>query len=400
MASNDGKDWARPNDQLQCEEREPSILESYYFDKSDMTESHTGTNNRNEENETDRAVLNRANIFIHVQQELPPEITALLPAGLRDILDLDSTAPKDNPIASTTTDGNDVKKASENKEPDILLQKASSLVSPYNECCGRLRHLSPEFEHRRNLYADVVSELAGTSTCKNLIITSCSENPWNPLLKPIIPYPTLGDPSTWPVLTPETIGMASPRRTPVNNIPTPQPPITVGISRFAFTESQGSVLYRWQENEIVSSDPYEIQTFLLFPFLIFETVGGKDIVNLVGAQNAAAGAGSCAVRLLRSLAAQADNIDDAPRLVFTFTAEGEVRELWVCYWLFDEDKDRTCYHMTCYHMTCLGVWSSTLERDTEEFLRAIAIILLYGVEEFLPKIKRILDRASSEAGPA
>jgi hypothetical protein len=50
-------------------------------------------------------------------------------------------------------------------------------------------------------------------------------------------------------------------------------------------------------------------------------------------QNQAVGAGTCAIRLLRSLGEQ-DPGNGAPRVVFSVTTEGPMKELWVHYWVW------------------------------------------------------------------
>lgn len=177
-----------------------------------------------------------------------------------------------------------------------------------------------------------------------------------------------------------------PPEIPDSTISTPKPEITVGISREAFSSrDHASLLNFWQESDLVLSDPHASQGDLLFVFLIFETKGLTTSGNLIGAQNQAAGAGTCAIRVLESLAAQAPEVN-VPRIVFTVTTEGAIKELWVNYSLWKEDKQE--WH---YYMTCLGAWRTTFSDGAEQFVKAIAAICLYGAKEFFPQIKQVLD---------
>ena len=76
----------------------------------------------------------------------------------------------------------------------------------------------------------------------------------------------------------------------------------------------------------------------------------------------------------------------APRIVFSVTTEGPIKELWVHYWVVDENN------ILKYHMTCLGAWRTTLHRHADEFVAALASIFRWAVEVFVPQIKLVLDR--------
>jgi hypothetical protein len=173
-------------------------------------------------------------------------------------------------------------------------------------------------------------------------------------------------------------------------ITTPKPDITVGISREVFSPEHAGLLNFLQSMGFVLSDPHATQGAMRFIILLVEAKGLATNGNLIGAQNQAAGAGTCAVRLLESLTAQ-DPATGAPRIVFSFTTEGAIHELWIHYRMDDEEN------LAKYYMTCLGVWKITLDRHAKEFVAVLASLLQWGVEVFYPQIKQSLDRILHKA---
>lgn len=93
-----------------------------------------------------------------------------------------------------------------------------------------------------------------------------------------------------------------------------------------FSPAQARLLEHWQAGITVYSDPHVTEGEIRFPFLFIEAKGLVTNGNLIGGQNQAAGGGTCAVRLLDSLAKQSPCIG-VPRIVFSLTTEGALREL-------------------------------------------------------------------------
>jgi hypothetical protein len=378
-------------------------------------------------------VLRPANILVDATHSLPPAIEALLPCGLRDILDPPPPAPPSAArahvgIGTIAHQDNDDETDTRTKE---LADKVSQLAAVYRDECRELAGKpGSEPEYRSHLYGDVVEKLARISPWRRVLSVNCSDKPWRAALKPPAPTPILSlSSSVWPSLPlnsvaskgPQDVLLAStqnsldsdiirvrPDGNPFNfttlpepsesstaselegTLTTPKPDITVGISREAFSSIHAGLLGYWQAENAVLSDPHATQGDMRFPFLIIEAKGLATNGNLIGAQNQAAGGGACAIRLLESLAAQ-DSRADAPRIVFSITTEGAMHELWVHYWMVDEDNIKK------YHMTCLGAWRTTLHRHANEFVAALATIFSWGVDVFHPQIKQVLDRVLDAA---
>ncbi|KAH8726947.1 hypothetical protein GQ44DRAFT_758483 [Phaeosphaeriaceae sp. PMI808] len=345
-------------------------------------------------------VLKPANILIDVTHSLPPEIEALLPSDLRDILGAPS--------------------------PFLLTRVGDTVAKVYwKECCELAQKPGSEPEYRGHLHNDVVEKLARILPWRCILSDNCSDKLWCTDLKPPAPTSILSLPwlplSANRIVTKPQDGMlvqptqnsldsdiirVQPGGNAVNfmfpraptepsesstpseldgTITTPKPDITVGISRQAFGPTHTSLLDYWQASKAVLSDPHAIQGDMRFPFLIIETKGLATSGNILGAQNQAAGAGTCAIRLLRSLADQ-DPGTGAPRIVFSCTTEGAIHELWIHYQAVDEGG------VVKQHMTCLGIWRTTFESHANAFVAALASIYCWGVNVFFPQIQQVLDR--------
>ncbi|KAF2241907.1 hypothetical protein BU26DRAFT_525017 [Trematosphaeria pertusa] len=385
-------------------------------------------------------VLKPANILVDVIHVLPPDVEALLPSDLRDILDPPSHAPPSSPRThadAATATHNENAEEENNARTRELADRVRELAAVYLfECRLLAGKPGSEPEYRTHLYSDVVEKLARIPAWCRVLSASCSDKLWRASLKPAPPNPILALPSsTWPSLPPNPIVAAKPPQgasfestpntldsdvvrirpdgrafnfagPPASTAPsesstaseldgtltTPKPDITVGISREAFSRAHAGLLEYWQAKETVVSDPHATQGDMRFPFLIIEGKGLVTNGNLIGAQNQAAGGRTCAIRVLESLAEQdPDPAADGPRIVFSVTTEGVIHELWVHYRVVDEDD------VVKHHMTCLGAWRSTLERHTNELVAALACILEWGVEVFHGQVRQVLDRVLANA---
>lgn len=369
-------------------------------------------------------VLKPANIFVDVVHTLPPDIEALLPIGLRDILDRSTSTPSSaaiHPGTSATTCEENGEKSAQARE---LADKVSQLAALYRDECRELAGKpGSEPEYRSHLYGDVVEKLARFPPWRRTLSANCSDKSWLTSLKPPKSTPFLSLP--WPPLTARPVATKPQEHVPFEStqssfdpniirvrpgcepfnfasppastepsessasdvdgtIMTPKPDITIGISREAFSPGHASLLDYWQAGKVVLSDPHATQGDMRFAFLIIEAKGLATNGNLIGAQNQAAGGGSCAIRLLASLAAQ-DPEADAPRIVFSCTTEGAIHEIWIHFQAVDEDKNMK------QQMVCIGAWRTTLDRHADEFVAALAAILCWGVEVFLPQIEKVLE---------
>ena len=373
-------------------------------------------------------VLKLANILVDVVHRLPPEIEALLPGHLRAVLDPLPAAhlPAQSDSTIATSGGNTEERDGGTKE--LIVQLAAVYRDECRELAGKP---GSEPEYRTHLYGDVVEKLARNPLWRSVLRTNCSDKLWHASLKPSPPNPILSLPSTWLPLPPNYIAVkplrdasfestqnlvdSSIHPRPDSNtfnftvppssiepsessttselestLTTPKPDITIGISWDAFSLSHISLLNYWQANRAVLSDPHATQGDMRFPFLIVEAKGLTTNGNLIGAQNQAAGGGTCAIRVLESLAAQ-DPGANAPRIVFSVTTEGAMHEIWVHYRIADQDNVQK------YYMTCLGAWRTTLDRHASEFVAVLASILRWGVDVFHPQIKQVLDRVLNAA---
>jgi hypothetical protein len=382
-------------------------------------------------------VLKPTNILVDVDHTLPPDVEALLPHGLRDILDPPAAA------ATRTYAEHDADSVT-NREPTEacrnrareLAETVSQIADVYRDECRELaRKPGSEPEYRTHLFGDVVEKLTRIPPWRRPLVANCSDKLWRASLKPLPPTSILAlPPLVWPSLSLNPVTVKSqdasqstansfnsniihvqPNVNPFNfahpppstelddssmnsaseiggTITTPKPDITVGISLDAFSTKHTAVLNYWQLKKVVLSDPHATQGDVRFPFLIIEAKALATNGNLIGAQNEAAGGGTCAIRLLESLAAQDPaGGSGAPRIVFSFTTEGAIHELWVHYRGVDDDDTPKL------HMTCLGAWRTTLHRHAHEFVAVLAIVLGWGVDVFHPQIKQVIDRVVDAA---
>jgi hypothetical protein len=382
-------------------------------------------------------VLKPANILVEIDHTLPPDIEALLPRGLRSILDPPAavTPTHAEPDANSVTNRESTE-ASYNRARE-LADTVSQIADVYcDECRELARKPGSEPEYRTHLYGDVVEKLARIPPWRRPLSANCSDKLWRASLKPLPLTSTRAlPPLVWPTLSLNPVAAKSqdasqstpnsldsniihvrPYGDPFNfahpppaielsdsstnstseidgTITTPKPDITVGISLDAFGPKHTAVLNYWQVNKVVLSDPHAIQGDMRFPFLIIEAKGLATNGNLIGAQNQAAGGGTCAIRLLESLAVQDPaGVSGAPRIVFSLTTEGAIHELWVHYRGVGDDDETSKMHMTC-----LGAWRTTLHRHAHEFVAVLAIVLGWGVDEFHPQIKQVMDRVIDAA---
>lgn len=121
--------------------------------------------------------LRYANIFVDNagEQDLPPEIEARLPHGLRDILSPLSAACNHCEVDVTADKQNN--QENDTRAREVLLDKASSLAVVYRKECGVLaRRVGGETEYRTHLYVNVVEQIARASPCDSIISTLCSES--------------------------------------------------------------------------------------------------------------------------------------------------------------------------------------------------------------------------------
>lgn len=357
--------------------------------------------------------VEKLGIYLGAYHDLSLDIEALLSEGLRDILDRPRTASLTVSLAAG------------------LASAVDQLATLYrDECREMARKTGSEPEYRTHLYSDVVEKLARIQPWRRTLSANCSDKLWLASLKPPNPTPILALP--WPPLSanliatktqepslmesyqssfdsnvvqvrPESItfnftsppASTEPSELSLANdmdgtITTLKPDITVGISRDAFSRNHARLLDFWQTTNVVTSDPRTTQGDMRFPFVIVEAKGLTTDGNRIGAQNQAAGAEACAVRLLASLAAR-DPESGAPRIVFSCTTEGAIHELWIHYQTIDEDD------LPLQHMACSGAWKTTLDRHAREFVSALAVVFSWGANVFFPQITGVLDRALSAA---
>jgi hypothetical protein len=369
------------------------------------------------------------NILVDVLHNLPPDIEAILPVGLRDILDLPPPTPistiHNNAATATNTDKETQVQANE------VADRVSQIAEMYRDECRELAAKpGTEPEYLTHLYGDVVEKLARIPPWRHVLSATRSDKLWLASLKPPLdPVPIIS--LLWPPLTRNAIATTSQehgldsaqnsfnsdiiRARPDGKlfnfdppplfpepsesssasdvdgtITTPKPDVTLGISREAFSRTHANLLECWQASKVVLSDPHTTQGDMRFPFLIIEAKGLATNGNLIGAQNQAAGGGTCAIRLLASLAAQAPEVC-APRIVFSCTTEGAIHELWIHFQAIDGQNT------TKHYMVCLGSWRTTLDRHARELVAALAAIFAWGVEVFFPQIKQVLDNVLLQA---
>ncbi|KAF1943260.1 hypothetical protein EJ02DRAFT_433376 [Clathrospora elynae] len=340
-------------------------------------------------------VLKPANILVDVNHTLPPDVEALLPPGLRDILDPPTAATHTHaqPDAGSVTN-REPTEASRNRARE-LADTISQIADVYRDECRELASKpGSESEYRTHLYGDVVEKLARIPPWRRPLSANCSDKLWRASLKPLPPISILAlPPLVWPPLSLNPVAAKPPDAEIDGTITTPKPDIAVGISLDAFSPEHTAILNYWQVKKAVLSDPHAIQGDMRFPFFIIEAKGLATNGNLIGAQNQAAGGGTCALLLLESLAAQDPaGRSGAPRIVFSFTTESAIHELWVHYRGVDNNDDTPKLHMTC-----LGAWRTTLHRHAHEFVAVLAIVLGWGVDVFHPQIKQVMDRVVDAA---
>lgn len=195
---------------------------------------------------------------------------------------------------------------------------------------------------------------------------------------------------------------------PIFQLKTPRPDICVGLSddsleidmeRIRGRSSARSLLFDLQDTTSLISDPHVTPVGFRFPFLIIEAKSGATGGNLYQAQNQAAVGGSAALQLLRSLC-EFNNAEDPeivnvggtggtqrsfehmPHLVFSFTTEGPIHELWL-HFRRPADDD--------FYMSCMGTWRTTLKNDSLNLVLHLKAILQWGNSDFRSAIVGVLN---------
>ncbi|KAF1999696.1 hypothetical protein P154DRAFT_523032 [Amniculicola lignicola CBS 123094] len=353
-------------------------------------------------------LLKPARIRVDVVHNIPANVAALLPHRLRN--DIPDT------IDTLHEEGND------DVSPDL-----DAIANNYLEECRELAGKpGSEPAYRMILYDKVIKILARHPPWRRTLSDNISDKLWNVSLKPPLPPPVVL-PQTWIPLLPNhallkptqdmrfvestqnsfdsnvervrpdhrTFDTANPPFSPEPSesstsshldsmLSTPKPDITVGISPDVFRPSHEGMLKAWQADNIVLSDPHTQLGDMRFPFLVIETKGLATDSNMIGAQNQAAGGGTCALRALESFEAQMLGVATVPRIVFSVTTEGALHELWVHYRIIEGEDVH-------YHMTCLGAWRTTLSRHANDFVSAIASIFQWSVDVYFQQIEQALD---------
>ncbi|RAQ55327.1 hypothetical protein AFGD_012604 [Aspergillus flavus] len=251
--------------------------------------------------------------------------------------------------------------------------------------------------------------------------TACDQEYWREDLKPPVHNPTTIVPqkrnqpnrtiqdagSTLRQLDSMRSGSRSPA-SPIFQLKTPRPDICVGLSddslaidmeRIRGRSSARSLLFDLQDTTSLISDPHVTPVGLRFPFLIIEAKSGATGGNLYQAQNQAAVGGSAALQLLRNLwdfnnaedpeivnvgdtGGTQSSLEHMPHLVFSFTTEGPIHELWL-HFRRPADDD--------FYMSCMGTWRTTLKNDSLNLVLYLKAILQWGNSDFRSAIVGVLN---------
>ncbi|KAH7111791.1 hypothetical protein B0J11DRAFT_585728 [Dendryphion nanum] len=229
-------------------------------------------------------ILKPANILVDTIRVLPPDIEALLPCGLRELLDLNP------PIRPPPT-----------RMPKSIRRTFSANCSD-KIWRASLKPPAPKFMF--SLPSSTWPVLPLNPTARKDPRDSSSTSTHNSLDPDLIRVPPDGNPFdfTAPPLSTEPSEPSTANELE-GTLTAPKQDIMVGISREAFSSIHAGLLVYWQDGQAVLSDPYATQGDMRFPFLIIEAKGIATNGNLFGAQNQAAGGGACAIRPLQDVAA-------------------------------------------------------------------------------------------------
>jgi hypothetical protein len=167
---------------------------------------------------------------------------------------------------------------------------------------------------------------------------------------------------------------------PSNPFTNPKPDISVSLDQSSFPELHQRLLAKLQDTRQLLGEPHAVQLGLHFPFLLVEAKGLTTSGNMIGAENQAAVGGACALRILDSPASLCSEVTELPLIIFTISTEGPIHELSIHYCIEGG-----------YHMTVHRTWRTTLERDSLEFIFAIARVIYWGANSFRDTIITKMD---------
>ncbi|KAK7414470.1 hypothetical protein QQX98_006656 [Neonectria punicea] len=187
-------------------------------------------------------------------------------------------------------------------------------------------------------------------------------------------------------------------------IKTPRPDIFVGIKEKALASalsSKGLIITKAEtfiqciQDQMVQHDkggplepfllvsPAELGADLTFPFVIFEAKAYSTGKQIFEAENQAAVALACAHRILLRL----DSVpcpgkgtkNTRPRVLFSFTTQGPIYELWAHWTTFRDDQ-------RVFESKLWGSWNVLLLDRAEEFLEKLNNVLVWGMGPFMKSV--------------
>lgn len=195
-------------------------------------------------------------------------------------------------------------------------------------------------------------------------------------------------------------------------VKTPRPDVTTGILTHVLVQKlqaydltgtaaemflqklQEQTTYRNEQREqVLTSEPTQRPLQTLFPFLIVEGKSYATGKTVFEAQNQAAVAGACALKILHDLADLADRADansgsragvDHP-LVFSICTEGPSHELWVHYTTVEDG-------VRIFNMSILRAWHASLRDEVLRFLTAVDNVITWGSGDFLDDVVERLGK--------
>lgn len=209
-------------------------------------------------------------------------------------------------------------------------------------------------------------------------------------------------------------------------IKTPRPDITVGIEESAFISALTSALssqnFNYDEtaeflNTLQNSTmlcerdkaqesaliivPTQRDSELTFPSLVFEGKGYSTGKQVFEAENQAAVAGACGLKiqlvldeLVKCAIGKPDALPisskDQPQLFFSVCSEGPYHELWAHYIIVENGRHK-------FKMVLLDACNATILKQVEKFIIEVDNIMIWTVGPFLKSIVERLKTVAEKA---
>ncbi|KAF2459935.1 hypothetical protein BDY21DRAFT_281486 [Lineolata rhizophorae] len=180
--------------------------------------------------------------------------------------------------------------------------------------------------------------------------------------------------------------------------------ITKGLVLRGFPPTESSRYLRTLQHKkgVLSSEPTQRSCGLRFPFFVFEGKSAATSGNIYKAENQAAGAGACALKILADLDTLAlpamqgtipstsssqpsTFVGPSRALFFSLTTQGPLMELWVHY-------KQPQNALGNFHSYCFFDGRNTHWDRTQEFVRRLKAIVDWACTAY---IESVLEKLSS-----